>query len=87
MLCTLRHAALERWHAVPARTRRPLPPSLALDPPALPLQWGRWPPVAFVRMARDVPTNDRITRNQKVFEDAGVPAQIIEVRRRLRRLL
>lgn len=37
-----------------------------LLPACLFVQWGSYPPVAFMRMERDQDTNDRIARNQEV---------------------
>lgn len=51
----------------------------AAPPSAARPQWGKWPPVAFLRMKHDPEVNARIGRNQAALKDAGVPAQVIEV--------
>ncbi|KAL4444235.1 hypothetical protein ABPG75_011972 [Micractinium tetrahymenae] len=52
---------------------------LAVDPDKDPFDFETWPPVAFIEMQKDTPTNKRIERNQEALAEAGVPAQIIHV--------
>lgn len=47
------------WHIACTNTHCCLPLSASL-------QWGSYPPVAFVRMERDENINARIARNQEV---------------------
>ncbi|KAL4441476.1 hypothetical protein ABPG77_001980 [Micractinium sp. CCAP 211/92] len=52
---------------------------LSIDPDKDSYDFETWPPVAFIEMQKDTPTNERIERNQEVLAEAGVPAQIIHV--------